>query len=101
MNFAEFSADMACPVCGYVGLKPAGLWGTTRLLHEIFPGVDTMGVTVEWLVEGEDRAGLPPSFLADCRALQGESRLGPVEILAAGLAAELVAELVVEKNSAG
>lgn len=50
-----------------------------------------LNVTVEWLVEGEDRSGLPPALVADLRLLaeHAPERFGLLERTASTEASEI------------
>lgn len=57
-----------------IGVAPNSL--TTWKKRRTYPAADVavaiaraLGVTVEWLVEGVDRSGLPPALVADLRLL--------------------------------
>lgn len=66
--------------------------------HMVLPRADdavaiarALNVTVEWLVEGEDRSGLPPALVADLRLLaeHAPERFDVVQSVAAIQAAEI------------
>lgn len=66
-----------------LGLAPNSL--TTWTKRRTYPAANVivaiaraLGVSVEYLVAGEDPAGLPADFLRDCRLLQENGALGPV-----------------------